>query len=149
MLTSAHILTIPNGNEGFTIYSDTSKHGLGCVLMQHGKLELVKDYDCTISYHPGKANVVADALSRKAPRKSRELSIEVENFNLEILTHGDERLSTMTIRSTLQDGIKKAQETDIFTEKMRRKMAKEKPTNYRTSGKWNPSVQRLDLSATK
>ena len=28
-------------------------------------LELVKDYDCEILYHPGKSNVVADALSRK------------------------------------------------------------------------------------
>ena len=34
-------------------------------LRQHHLLELFKDYDCIIDYHPGKANVVADALSRK------------------------------------------------------------------------------------
>ena len=28
-------------------------------------IELLKDYDCIIQYHPRKANVVADALSRK------------------------------------------------------------------------------------
>ena len=37
-LTSALILTIPTNGEGFIIYSDASKKGLGCVLMQRGKV---------------------------------------------------------------------------------------------------------------
>ncbi|XP_069154563.1 uncharacterized protein [Solanum lycopersicum] len=72
--------------ERFVVYCDSSRIGLGCVLMQKGRviayasrqlkrdlnlkqrrwLELLKDYDMTILYHPGKENVVADALSRKA-----------------------------------------------------------------------------------
>lgn len=32
-------------------------------------MELIKDYDCTITYHPRKANVVVDALSRKNPSR--------------------------------------------------------------------------------
>ncbi|GJT43281.1 retrotransposon protein, putative, ty3-gypsy subclass [Tanacetum coccineum] len=35
---SAPILTLPSGSGGFQIYSDASKKGLGCVLMQHGKV---------------------------------------------------------------------------------------------------------------
>ena len=132
ILVEAPMLIQPTLGRDYTIYSDASRIGLGCVLMQDGKvvayasrqlkpheqnypthdlelaavvlalkiwrhylygekyrifidhkslkylltqkylnlrqrwwLELFKDYDCIIDYHPGKANVVADALSRK------------------------------------------------------------------------------------
>ena len=37
-------------------------------------MELIKDYDCVINYHPEKANVVADALSRKSVQTLRALN---------------------------------------------------------------------------
>ena len=37
-LVSAPILTIPEGNEGYVVYSDASRQGLGCVLVQNGKV---------------------------------------------------------------------------------------------------------------
>ena len=37
-------------------------------------MELVNDYDCVIDYHPEKANVVADALSRKSVQTLRALN---------------------------------------------------------------------------
>ncbi|KAJ9541992.1 hypothetical protein OSB04_028498 [Centaurea solstitialis] len=134
-LCKAPVLTLPEGVDDMTVYCDASYHGLGCVLMQRGKviayasrqlkthevnypthvlelaavvfalklwrhylygvkctiytdhkslryfldqqnlnmrqrrwLDVVKDYDYEILYHPGKANVVADTLSRKAHR---------------------------------------------------------------------------------
>ena len=132
ILIEAPVLIQPTSGRDYTVYSYASRIGLGCVLMQDGKvvayasrqlktheqnypthdlelaavvfalkiwrhyiygekcriftdhkslkylltqkdlnlrqrrwLELLKDYDCIIDYHPGKANVVADALSRK------------------------------------------------------------------------------------
>ena len=132
MLVEAPVLMQPTSRKEYTLYNDASCIGLGCVLMQDGKvvayasrqlkpheqnypthdlelvvvvfalkiwrhylygekcriytnhkslkylltqkelnlrrerfLELFKDYDCIIDYHPGKANVVADALNRK------------------------------------------------------------------------------------
>ncbi|WMV41428.1 hypothetical protein MTR67_034813 [Solanum verrucosum] len=38
-LTSAPILTLPDGTEGFVVYCDASRVGLGCLLMQHGLRE--------------------------------------------------------------------------------------------------------------
>ena len=43
-------------------------------LRQRRWMELIKDYDCVIDYHLGKANVVADALSRKSIQKLRVLN---------------------------------------------------------------------------
>ena len=37
-LVISHILTIPLGSSRFVVYSDTSHQGLGCVLMQDGKV---------------------------------------------------------------------------------------------------------------
>nr|GEX79055.1 putative reverse transcriptase domain-containing protein [Tanacetum cinerariifolium] len=74
-LCSAPILALPKGTEDFIVYYDASNKGLGAVLMQREKkelnmrqhrwLDLLSDYDCDNHNHPGKANVVADALSRK------------------------------------------------------------------------------------
>ena len=38
-------------------------------------LELIKDYDCVIDFQPGKANVVAEALSRKSAQTLRVLNV--------------------------------------------------------------------------
>nr|GEX76591.1 putative reverse transcriptase domain-containing protein [Tanacetum cinerariifolium] len=87
-LCSALILALPEGTKDFVVYCDASLKGYGAVLMQREKMiayasrqlkvhekelnlrqrrwiELLSDYDCEIRYHLGKANVVADALSRK------------------------------------------------------------------------------------
>ncbi|GJU72415.1 putative reverse transcriptase domain-containing protein [Tanacetum coccineum] len=130
-LCNAPILSFPGGVEDFVVYCDASNQGLGCVLMQRGKviayasrqlkiheknytthdlelgavvfalkkhggiicmkelnmrqrrwIELFSDYECEIRYHPGTANVVADALSRKErvkPRRVRAMAMTIQS----------------------------------------------------------------------
>ncbi|GJR14582.1 putative reverse transcriptase domain-containing protein [Tanacetum coccineum] len=67
-LCSAPILALPQGAENFIAYCDASHKGLGAVLMQNEKCCSVITI-IEIRYHPGKANVVVDALSRKERSK--------------------------------------------------------------------------------
>ncbi|KAJ9565973.1 hypothetical protein OSB04_001939 [Centaurea solstitialis] len=162
-LCEAPVLTLPEGMEDMTVYCDASHLGLGCVLMQRGRviayasrqlkpheanypthdlelaavvfalkiwrhylygvkctiytdhrslryfldqpnlnmrqrrwLDVVKDYDCDILYHPGKANVVADALSRKtthAPLRFAHLKMAVTNSFLDLIRRAQEEAS--------------------------------------------------------
>jgi ribonuclease HI len=76
-------------------------------MRQRRWLELIKDYNLEVHYHPGKANVVADALSRKAHCSC--LSVEAFNeLNLEIVPQGD--LNHLSVEATLKDSIVLAQQ---------------------------------------
>jgi hypothetical protein len=79
-------------------------------MRQRRWLELIKDYDLEVHYHPGKANVVADALSRKAhcncwtvESYDDTLCEELRKLALEIVPQGE--LTTFSIQATLYDKI--------------------------------------------
>ncbi|GJT73695.1 putative reverse transcriptase domain-containing protein [Tanacetum coccineum] len=83
-LCSAPIRALPEGSKDFVVYCDASYKGLGVVLMQREKLELLSDYDCEIRYHLGKANAIADALSRKERSKPLRVRALVMTIGLDL-----------------------------------------------------------------
>jgi hypothetical protein len=112
-------------------------------LRQRRWLELIKDYDLEIHYHPGKANLVTDALSRKG---HTELVKEFERLNLKVVAHAEgitleaqstlvkefERLNlkvvahaegiTLEVQSTLEQEIRKWQLEDAGIRKIKESM---------------------------
>ena len=69
-------------------------------------MELIRDYDMKLHYHPGKANVVADTLSRKRYVNTlvsgglpKELAENIMELRLEIVPRGF--IATMEVQSTL------------------------------------------------
>ena len=61
-------------------------------MRQRRWLELTKDYDCTINYHRSKANVVADALSRKPSSflatlltTKKKIILDLERMEIEVV----------------------------------------------------------------
>ncbi|KAJ3679581.1 hypothetical protein LUZ60_017592 [Juncus effusus] len=186
-LVSAPVLVVPEPGKEFSVYSDASLQGLGCVLMQgknviayasrqlkpyeenypthdlelaavvfalkiwrhylYGErcnmftdhkslkyifsqkelnlrqrrwLELMKDYDISIEYHPGKTNVVADALSRKRYATmsacivyDRRILDDLRKMDIELELPGDEAVvASLVIRPSLLDEIRNAQDND-------------------------------------
>jgi hypothetical protein len=83
-------------------------------MRQRRWLELIKDYDLEVHYHPGKANVVANALSRKnhcncmtVKPIDYSLCYELEKLNIGIVQQG--QLTNVTVESTIKDQIISAQ----------------------------------------
>jgi hypothetical protein len=83
-------------------------------MRQRRLLELIKDYDIEVYYHPGKANVIADALSRKAHCSclsvetfSETLCWDMRKLNLEIIPQGS--LNHIAVETTFKDSIVMAQ----------------------------------------
>jgi hypothetical protein len=86
-------------------------------MRQRRWLELIKDYDLEVHYHPWKANVVADALSRKSQCNCmvmdshiNALCDDLDKMRIEVITSGT--LSHISIEPTLLDQIVMAQLSD-------------------------------------
>ena len=101
-------------------------------LRQRRWLELIKDYDMKLHYHPGKANVVADALSRKSYVNTlvsggmpKELAEDLRELRLEIVPRG--YVAAMEVQSTLLGKIREAQKDDKEIAEIKEKMSEGKP----------------------
>jgi hypothetical protein len=104
-------------------------------LMQRRWLELIKDYDLGINYHPGKANVVAGALSRMShvsqlvmDSMSFELCEEFDKLNFRIIVNT--KAMQMEVGSSLLQEIQRGQLKDEKIQEIKRNIKEEKLPDF-------------------
>jgi hypothetical protein len=104
-------------------------------LRQRRWLELIKDYDLGINYHPGKANVIADALSRRSHVNmlaTRELLPEFyeefEKLNLGWVSNTE--VVAMEVDLTLKQDIQKGQLEDAKIQEIKEQIKEEKAPGF-------------------
>ena len=103
-------------------------------LKQRRWVKFLENYDWTINYHPGKANVVADVLSRQvqvAGLMIKELHLleEISIWNSR-LEPRKVILRNIVVKSILLDRIKEAQGKDSEVQKLLEKVDKGKKSNF-------------------
>ena len=104
-------------------------------LRQQRWMEAIADYNCGISYTPGKANVMADALSRKSYCNNHMvfkaqplLYEELCKLNLQLVPQGS--LNNLVLEPTLLKAIKSAQAKDAHVVLMKKDPALEKSRDF-------------------
>ncbi|KAK1646070.1 hypothetical protein QYE76_063875 [Lolium multiflorum] len=104
-------------------------------MRQHRWIELIKDYDMEIHYHPSKANVVADALSRLPCQLNSMIAIEqpslyqeFEQFRLELISEG--LLASIELQPTLVSQIKEAQKGNASIDGVKKQIAAGKAPGF-------------------
>jgi hypothetical protein len=104
-------------------------------LTQRRWLELIKDYDLGINYHPGKAKVVADALSCKShvsqvvvDSMPFELCEEFNKFNLRIVANTE--AMEMEVGSSLLQQIRRGQVEDEKIQEIKCNIKEQKSPSF-------------------